>query len=62
LQYNLTPQLAILLLPETNHQEKIRVNDRRMVSDSLAWSTDEDDKEIQASIHPALADRYLLFY
>jgi hypothetical protein len=60
LQNNLTTQLATLLLPQENLQEKITSNDRRMVSDSLAWSHQEDAKKIQASIHQEHADRYLI--
>ncbi|HEV8512964.1 MAG TPA: BatA domain-containing protein [Cyclobacteriaceae bacterium] len=57
---NLTVQLATLLLTEEKVEGKINVIDRRMVSDSLAWSNNEGDKEIQASIQHVSADNYLI--
>ncbi len=60
LQNNLATQLATLLLPENNLLVMITGNDRRMVSDSLAWSPIENAKEIQASINGAPADQYLI--
>jgi len=60
LHNNLTMQLAILLLPEKNLEQKINRYDRRMVSDSLAWSHFGGAKEIQASIQHEPANRNLI--
>ncbi len=60
LHHNLTMQLATLLLPEKKMEEKININDQRMVSDSLAWDRRNSDKEIQASIHTGSSDSYLI--
>jgi hypothetical protein len=61
LHHNLTMELAVLLLPEKNLEEKIAANDRRTVSDSLAWGRSYRGKEIQASIQAESADKYLIF-
>jgi len=57
---NLTMQLAILLIPEESLAEKISSNDRRMISDSLAWSRSDSGKKIQASIQTEPANKYLI--
>ena len=60
LQNNLTTQLATLLVSEKKFREKIAVNDRRMVSDSLVWRRPQDANEVQSSMQTAPADRYLI--
>jgi len=57
---NLTVQLATLLLAEENLEDKININDRRMVSDSLAWGNTKSGKEIQSSIQYEPVDKYLI--
>jgi hypothetical protein len=60
LHNNLTMQLAILLLPEKRLEQKISSLDRRMVSDSVAWSHLDGAKEIQASLQNEPANRNLI--
>jgi len=57
---NLTTQLATMLISEKKFQDKIMAKDRRMVSDSLAWSPSEGSKEIQAAVRYRPADKYLI--
>jgi hypothetical protein len=61
---NLTTHLATLMLSEKNLQEKISINDRRMLSDSLAWSRPEGGKDIQAAnqYQPACRNLIILLF
>jgi hypothetical protein len=60
LRNNLTMQLATLLLAEENLEDKISINDQRIVSDSIAWGNANGGKKTQASIQQEPADRYLV--
>ena len=62
LRNNLTMQLAILLLSENTLQDKITMNERRMIPDSLAWSRPEVGMEIQTSIREKPVDDYLIIF
>lgn len=57
-QNNLAMQLARLILPK-HDSEMVARNDRRTLSDSLAWRHSEDVKDIRASIDVP-ADPYLI--
>jgi len=60
LHHNLTMQLAVLLLLDKDLDEKLSTNDRRMLSDSSAWSRSGGGNEIQASVQTVSADKYLI--
>lgn len=58
LKENLTLQLAQLIIPSTQLQEIASKNDRRMMPDSLAWSSSESVKS--AGFFTSSADRFLM--
>lgn len=60
LQENLTLKLASLLLPKAELEKKAKTNDRRMVSDSVAWAATSGDSKAVASAPPGLANPYLI--
>ncbi len=60
LQENLTLKLASLLLPKAELEKKAEANDRRMISDSLAWAATQGDSKALASTLPDSANPYLI--
>ena len=60
LQENLTLKLASLLLPKAELEKKAKANDRRMISDSLAWAATQGDSKALASTLPDSANPYLI--
>lgn len=60
LQENLTLKLASLLLPKVELEKKAKANDRRMVSDSVAWAATSGDFKTVVSALPNSANHYLI--
>ena len=60
LQENLTLKFASLILPKAELEKKAKANDRRMISDSLAWAATQGDSKALASTLPDSANPYLI--
>lgn len=60
LQENFTLKLASLLLPKAELEKKAKTNDRRMVSDSVAWEAASGVSEPATSALSSSANPYLI--
>ena len=61
LKENLTVKLALILIPHKQLESKATKQDRRMVSDSIVWTTTKaDNKSVSAGVITDTANPYLI--